>query len=376
MKRKAIVVGGGSAGIACALHLQGAGVDYVMITDQLGGRIRYFEKERVNLGAYFVMKNYRHARKLVIEGQRINPLKVMFHNSDTEYYPTLSLKALLDLPDFIRFALAIRAFYKHYEGFKKNCLIMSHQEALQKDAYLTNLFNLPAAEFINQHRFKKAADDFISKFSFACTGVTPDKITAFDFLNVCLGMVIPIYKFKFDRAEMENRLEGRLRYDTVTSIGREDDRYVVGTASGQTLQAESVVVATPAAVTQQLLGLDTIRQACKLYAYHVEAELKEKYRQQKLNLFPPDSDIVLTALEDDGTYIIYTRDQQARLNKVGSIKRVINMVAWEKAMYVYGDAYWPQQYKDKLYIAGDHNGLGLEPAAISGIYAANRIMNG
>lgn len=26
------------------------------------------------------------------------------------------------------------------------------------------------------------------------------------------------------------------------------------------------------------------------------------------------------------------------------------------------------------YVAGDHNGLGLEPAAISGVYAANQIL--
>jgi uncharacterized FAD-dependent dehydrogenase len=44
-------------------------------------------------------------------------------------------------------------------------------------------------------------------------------------------------------------------------------------------------------------------------------------------------------------------------------------------MYVYGDAYLEQEYSEGLYVAGDHNGLGLEPTAISGIYAANQIIN-
>jgi hypothetical protein len=33
---------------------------------------------------------------------------------------------------------------------------------------------------------------------------------------------------------------------------------------------------------------------------------------------------------------------------------------WDKAMYVYGDAYLEQQYGEGVYVAGDHNGLGLE----------------
>jgi uncharacterized FAD-dependent dehydrogenase len=34
-----------------------------------------------------------------------------------------------------------------------------------------------------------------------------------------------------------------------------------------------------------------------------------------------------------------------------------------------------QELNEGIYIAGDHHGLGLEPASISGIYAANRILN-
>lgn len=43
-------------------------------------------------------------------------------------------------------------------------------------------------------------------------------------------------------------------------------------------------------------------------------------------------------------------------------------------MYVQGAAFMEQQYGAGLYVAGDHNGLGLEPAAISGIFAANQII--
>ena len=47
---------------------------------------------------------------------------------------------------------------------------------------------------------------------------------------------------------------------------------------------------------------------------------------------------------------------------------------WEKAMFTQGAAYLEQQYENGIYVAGDHNGLGLEPAAISGVFAANQII--
>jgi hypothetical protein len=84
---------------------------------------------------------------------------------------------------------------------------------------------------------------------------------------------------------------------------------------------------------------------------------------------------MLTAKQFDGTYLIYGREKDIDLNQVCDRFDVLSMVTWEKAMYVFGKAYLEQQYDDGLFVAGDHNGLGLEPTAISGIYAANRVIN-
>lgn len=54
--------------------------------------------------------------------------------------------------------------------------------------------------------------------------------------------------------------------------------------------------------------------------------------------------------------------------------KIVKMIDWLEALFVYGDTILQQNYDKNLYIAGDHNGLGMEPAAISGIYAANQIL--
>ena len=41
MQAKTIIVGGGMAGMSCAMQLLEAGQDFLLVTDNLGGRIQY-----------------------------------------------------------------------------------------------------------------------------------------------------------------------------------------------------------------------------------------------------------------------------------------------------------------------------------------------
>lgn len=364
--------------MSCALRLQEGEEDFVLLTDVLGGRICYSEQEQVNFGAYFVMSNYDNAKKLVTRRTWINPFSVTFHNSDTEQFNTISWHSIARAPQLLKFYFAMRTFIQHYVPYKKRCETMPQRDAMAADQYIQDLFAKPAAQFIREKGFEKAAHDYISKFSYACTGVDMENITALDMMNCCMGLLVPIHRFSFDRAAMERRLHGRVQYGAVIGVERQTDSFKVTTAEGKTIIARNLVLATPAAVTAQLLKLDgPLRQTCKLYVYHITATLKDKFTHKQMNVFPFVSKIVFTAVMDDGSYLVYTREEDENLlNTVCERYRLISMKGWEKAMYVYGQAYVEQHHGERLYVAGDHNGLGLEPTAISGIYAANQILKG
>ncbi|MEI2997764.1 MAG: hypothetical protein V8T51_00560 [Senegalimassilia faecalis] len=53
---------------------------------------------------------------------------------------------------------------------------------------------------------------------------------------------------------------------------------------------------------------------------------------------------------------------------------VVGKKYWEYALYTAAHEALPQNLAPGLIMAGDVNGLGMEPAAISGIYAANKIL--
>lgn len=369
-----LIVGGGMAGMSAALTLADAGKEFCLVTETLGGRVLYSPEARVNYGAYYLMANYRYARRILTPETRLQPLRVLFHNSPTERFPLLHPHTLVRLPELARFYRALRQFMAHYEQYKTHCLTMTQKQALEADPYLAARFVQPAAEFIRERGFPRAAADYVSKFTYACTGVSPEGISAFDFLNVSQGLIVPIYRFRFDLESMARSLGGRLALDSITGLAGQQGSYTLQGRSGQSYTAEQVILATPAAVTQKLLDLPEIRSACSLYLWHVRGTLKPVFRKYELNLFSPASEIMLTAREWDGSYLIYSRSPQADLGQVCEQYEMICRTAWEKAMYVKGSAYLEQQFAPGLFVAGDHNGLGLEPAAISGIYAANQAM--
>jgi hypothetical protein len=371
---RVLVVGAGIAGMSCALRLQEAGIDYRIVSDTLGGRVDYSPVEKVNFGAYFVMANYANARKILRRETWINPLACCFHQDDGAAYPTVSGHTLLRGGRFVQFGALMVRFMRHYASFKKNCERMPQREAMVLDPYIGRLFRQPASAWVREHHLDSVAADYVSKFTYACTGVSLEHLTALDALNVCQGLLLPIHRFSFDEPAMARRLGGHLVRDRVDSLRTVDGRHVVTCASRAEYTADLVVLATPALETQRLLDLPAIRDTCELFVFHVKATLRPPFAPYEMNLFPFESSIVLTALQDDGSFLVYTREPDADLAQVCESWELIGSRAWRKAMYVTGSAYLEQQYGPTLFTAGDHNGLGLEPAAISGVYAANQVI--
>ncbi len=74
-----IIIGAGIAGIGCARQLAKHKEDFLVITEDVGGRIATSQDGKTNYGAYFVLSNYTHVLPLVEKGERLHPFFVEFH---------------------------------------------------------------------------------------------------------------------------------------------------------------------------------------------------------------------------------------------------------------------------------------------------------
>lgn len=377
MNYDTIVIGGGMSGMSAALKLKEAGKSVAIITRTLGGRVEYSEEFDCNFGAVFFMENYKHAMKILDDNgvmtAKLNSL--MLHTSEQKYFKGNSLTMVLSLSQMNKFKkFMLNTFMPEYQKYKDDCEVMPVAKAFKKHPTIERYYHMKASEVIEELGVQKTCDNFVSKFAYACTGSRINELNALDFLNVTQGAVTPIHDFKFFPEKIEKKLDGQVFYEKVTSLDKtDDDRWQATCESGAVFTGATVVIATPGLTTQKLCNLDTIRQPTKLCTYHVAGTLKPKYAGCDAHYFGDTFDIIAINKTRDGGYNIWTRTEIS-LDPYFEEYKQLDLRVWPEALFVYGDTVAQQDLGDGRIVAGDMNGLGLEPACIAGVYAANRIL--
>jgi hypothetical protein len=395
-----VVVGAGAAGMNCCLELQKNDRDYLLISPNIGGRIYNDEERHMNYGAVFYFGTYKHMLQsgLLIEGPDVLPglNQGCCHKYSGKSYTPVSPTTVSDLPSLLSYMKWMREeFIPRYTKFKDDCCVMEVQEALKKDELINQLYLESAEDMINRMGFKPIADDLVSMFAHACTGTKIKDLTALDYLNTVqpLTMQIPplkllfdLKRFDFDSKATQERLasgSGNVLIDEVASVKKADEGWQVITQNGSVFNAKNVVMASPAHITKELLSsvegipeLD-IRKASELTGYLVRGKIKAPYCRQTVHLFEDNIPIIYIAKRFDGDYEVFTEidfEESRYFDNYFDEWEVIGKKYWEYALYTAAHEALPQNLSSGLIMAGDINGLGMEPACISGIYAANKIM--
>lgn len=371
-----VVIGGGIAGMSCALKLKEAGRDVAIVTDELGGRVCYSKEYDNNFGAVFFMENYEHARKVLTDKGPLSLGIGSLHlfTSPTRHFKGNSPTMIAALPQFAKFSKFMKTkFIPEYSAYKKDCETMPVDEAMKAHPDIAKYYHMKASDLIAELGIDKICDNFVNKFAYACTGSRIVDLNALDFLNVAQGVVIPIHDFSFDGDVFAEKIDGQVIIDTVVEVKRNAAGWEAITEGGLSIQCDNLIVATPARVTQKLLETGEARKPAMLVSYLCSGKPKALYAKTPANYFSDEFDIIALATRSDGLINVYTRKEIDLSDYIDNCK-VEGKRVWPDALYVYGEVLLPQDWDENLYIAGDHNGLGLEPAAISGIYAANRIL--
>lgn len=380
-----VIVGGGIAGLTCALHLRNAGKPFVLVSENIGGRICYLSEYDMNFGAVFFMQGYTHAKEFLTAGKPVlsSYFDLECHLSLGRGYGVLSSEILGCVPGVLGYLKYLKSTFKpHYEAFKLACETEEVIDAMEADPYIQQLFNTNADEFLASNRFEKAARVLVSQFVYACTGSPISTLNALDYLNCSLGLIDDATRFSFNPVEVQQQLTSEVSTvvsGTATSVGRGScKRWKVELEDGSWLEADNLVLATPADVTQQLLeetqGVYAIREASELHAYKVTGNIREEYSHHGLHLFDQSIPLINIGARPDGAYEVFTC-KELDMSMFFEEYEVVHQQDWPRALFTHPSIVLKQDLGEGLYRIGDHNALGLEPAAISGVFAANRILS-
>lgn len=397
-----IVLGAGAAGMNCCIELQKANREYLLVSPDIGGRIFNDEQRHMNYGAVFYFGTYKYMLASGLLKGTVDVLPKLSlgqcHHDNGKSYEPVSATTVSDALSLIRYMKWMREeFIPRYSKFKDNCCVMEVTAALTKDPLLSKLYTESAEHFINRMGFAPICNDLISMFAHACTGTKISDLTALDYLNTVQPLTMNIFsipplqlpfelkRFDFNSAEVKDRLasgSGEVLIGEASTVEQLENGWMIECAEGR-VECDNLVMATPAHITAQLLkGISTVpnldvRRASELTGYLIHGKVLSEYAGHTVHLFDDTIPIIFIAKRLDGDYEIFTEcdfEEDHKFDEYFESWEVIGKKYWQYALYTEAHEALPQNLARGLIMAGDVNGLGMEPAAISGIYAANRIM--
>lgn len=370
-----IIIGGGLAAMACAKYLHEAGKQFVLVSDRLGGSIVTSEDGSVNYGAYYVTEDYHHVNQFVTRGRKISQSHTTFHTKQSSY-TSFGRKVFSHYEQFSRYKDYLNAIRPDFLAFRKAAETMDQVEALKQFPELYKLYSMPAKEFIENNNFREFIDDYIGQITYATAFVRADDLEAFDLLWLSFPLILNTHEFIFHPEALTAPFAHSVEKGLVTELDRTNPKqYVVHTQDGATIMANNVVVATPTNVAQKLLGIPEVNTATSVHMMHIRGTLKPDLAKRTYNFFSNESPIRVIAEQANGTYLVYVHDSQLNFEEFFESHEVITTKHWDPAFNLVGSVLLPSIQGPNLYLAGGHNICSLEDAFITGIFAANSIIN-
>ncbi|MFA4887767.1 MAG: hypothetical protein WC595_06150, partial [Candidatus Nanoarchaeia archaeon] len=292
-----------------------------------------------------------------------------FHEKGKGYFLIKSLVYPLQL---LKLILLTSKFKRRYDSFKKECEFRSQKEVIESDPYLYRLYMKKADEFIEENKIREISKHFFSQPVYTCTFLPLSHLSAFEFMHVCLGLIVPISEFNFLKDKLIHDFEKKIIFGEVYKIKNGEKLKSVLTNNGE-FKCKNLVIATPAPVAKKLIGLKRIKKPVKAYVFHVSGDSKRKYRSE-FEIFNSNSKLIFIRKQIDSTYLVYATTDKLNFENYFTSFKILKKLKWDPAFSLAGRELIESKRGKSVYVIGDHNVCGIEDAYITGLYAANQII--
>lgn len=370
-----VIVGGGIAGLACARRLHDSQRSFLLITENVGGRIRTSADGTVNLGAYYVRHDYDHVNQFVDRGRRIKRRQIL-RGDPNGSFTRWDVPLLLHPIQAVRFVRFMREFRRHYEVFKQHCVVMSQAEAIRSDPLLRDLYHESAPRFIRRHRIEDIARSYLAPAVQGTAFTSVDRLTAFTLLVGVLPLIIPMFEYAPRLDRLTAGFEDALFFDSVTAVNATTSGYSIQALNSTAFSADNVVVATPTGVSASLLDLGRVKSPIGVHMFLVTGDLRRPWAQATYVLFPDGDRTFAIARQTGGSTLFCSITDDPDFGRYFTAWDIVEHHHWNPAFHLEGDALLECEQAPGLYLIGDHNVCTLEDSYITGVYAANRILSG
>lgn len=366
------IIGGGIAGLACAHQLTTHNRDFILISEDIGGRILTAEDGTVNYGAFFVCNDYHNFLPFVSLGPRIRLQDFCFHG-EKENYVLYSPQLIPYIGDFVKIKWILRRFRKRFRALRKKALWQSQKTLIEQDPWLHHLYMMDAIDFIEKHAIEQGTNQYLSYGLYSTTFSPITKMNAFSFLEFLLPLITPIYMFNFKKEHLTAPFKENITLASVKYLEYKNSRYMIKTDSKK-YSTHHVVLATEIGWSASYANISTMNKPVTTNMLHITGTPKKDISRKRFHLFTYPSNIQAIAEQENGTYLVYYKNVTPDLNIFFSDSQVITHHFWNPAGRINGHTLIESNQGNNMYLIGDHNIVGLEETFITGLYAANQII--
>jgi len=366
-----VIIGAGISGLACAKTLQENDRDFLIVSENIGGRILTSEDGNTNYGAFFVCSDYTHVLQCVTIKSRIKLNDFCFHNDNRYVFfaPTLILYTY----EFIKTLKLLYKFRKHFRNFRKTSENASQKSSIENDPFLYKLYMQNAADFVKENKIEKGTKKYLSQALYSTTFSQIKDMNAFSFLEFLLPLITPIYTFKFEKEKMIEPFKEKILISSVKEVIYKEKVYEIK-SDDNIVHAKNVVLATEITWSKNFSGINKINKPVNTNMLHIRGIPTNNYSDKIYHLFTPPSNVQAIANLRDGTYLLYYHDEHPFLGDYFKNPEILAHHYWNPAGTINGHNLIQSNRGNNLYLIGDYNIAGLEESYITGINAANQII--
>jgi len=367
-----IIIGAGISGLACARTLSENDEDFIIISEDIGGRILTSQDGKVNYGAFFVCSDYYNVLRFVELKSQIRLRDFCFHEGDKTFV-LFEPKILGFSLQFFKVLRMLFKFRKALRKLRKNSETISQKKAIEKDPFLYDLYIQNAADFVKKKNIESGTETYLSKGLYSTTFSTINEMNAFSFLQFILPLITPIYRFSFKKEKMIQPFRENILTGHVDNIIYKNGLYKIKT-NGNIFQSKNLVLATQIDWSKRFAVVDNSNLPVSTNMIHIKGDPKKIITRKNYQLFNPPDNIQAIANLNDGTYLLYYKEKKPLLRNFFYNPQILAYKYWNPAGTINGHTLIESNRGNNMYLIGDFNIAGLEESYITGIYAANQII--
>ncbi len=373
---EAIIVGGGVSGLSCARRLHEADKDFLLITEELGGRLLSAECCGINYGAAYMTSDYANMLQFAEKKEPLRVSDFFFFNGNT-FANVFTLSNIRHIPKMIRFIFILIRVRRHFLKYRAQAAHRSIKECFESDPVLMEYWNMPASDFIKKYGLEELDVLYGNPVTAATAFIESSRVNAFYYIGMFFPVILKtwIVDLRNTTEKLTAGYPDKIKIGRVTDVRKGPEGFFSVESSAGVFIAKNVVFAAPQKLLHEAYDLPKPFIQQQAYVFHLYGEKKPVYKNKKAVVFRPEDNEIFMIWELAGCAdIIYSKNPNPDFSKYYDDYKIVRKLFWDPGMIIPEGELIGQKLENGVYLASDYNLSLMEDCFLTGLYAANQII--